>query len=66
MKKFTSNKCNQDDALGAREWPSWLSVALVFSSSHDPRVVGSSPESGSALSMELEWDSLLPSLCPSP
>ena len=35
-----------------------------FGSGHNPGVVGSSPVSGSVLSVEPAWDSL--SLCPSP
>ena len=37
---------------------------LDFGSGHDPRVVGSSPTSGSVLSVEPTLDSV--SLCPSP
>ena len=33
-------------------------LTLDFSSGRDPRVVGSSPTSGSALSVEPAWDSL--------
>ena len=39
---------------------------LDVGSGHDPRVVGSSPTSGSALSMKPAWDSISLSLCPSP
>ena len=39
---------------------------LDFGSGHDPRVVGSSPASGSALGAEPAWDSLSLFLCPSP
>ena len=39
--------------LGAAWWLSWLSIRLLISESgHDPVVVGSSPESGSTLSVE--------------
>ena len=38
---------------------------LDFSSGRDPRVVGSSPALGCALSMEPAWDSLSLSLSPS-
>ena len=37
--------------------------ALDLGSGHDPGIVGSSPTSGSVLSVEPAWDSL--SLCPS-
>ena len=33
-------------------------LTLDFSSGHDPRVLGSSPMSGSVLSVEPTWDSL--------
>ena len=49
------------DAWGAQ---SVERPTLDLSSGHDPRVVGSSLASGSALSVEPAWDSL--SLCPSP
>ena len=39
-------------------------LTLDFYSGHDLRVMELSPMPGSALSMELAWDSL--SLCPSP
>ena len=41
---------------------SWLScLTLDFGSGHDPGVVGSSPMSGTALSVEPAWDSFFPS-----
>ena len=33
-------------------------LILDFGSGHDPRIVGSSPDLGSVLSMEPTWDSL--------
>ena len=57
-------------ALELRNWrrgaPGWLSrlsrlrvgPTLDFSSGRDPRVMGQSPELGSAISMEHAWDSL--------
>ena len=38
--------------FGAPAWLSQLYLALDFGSGHDPRVVTSSPASGSALGME--------------
>ena len=35
-------------------------LTLDFGSGHDPRVMGSSPMSGSMLSVEPAWDSLSP------
>ena len=51
---------------GARVAPSVEHLTLDFSSGRDPRIMGSSPASGSAQSTEPAWDSLSLSLCPSP
>ena len=40
-------------------------LTLGFGSGYNPRVMGSSPVSGSALNMEPAWDSLSLSLSPS-
>ncbi|VFV38414.1 g-protein coupled receptor 26 [Lynx pardinus] len=49
---------------GTRVAQSVEHLTLDFGSGHNPGVVGSSPVSGSVLSVEPAWDSL--SLCPSP
>ena len=41
-------------------------LTLDFGSGHDPRVMGSSPASGSELSVKPALDFLSRSLCPSP
>ena len=55
----------------AGKWNQWRSAWVVqsvecptldFCSGHDPSVMGSSPSTGSALSVESAWDSLSPSL----
>ena len=63
---FSNLKKKKKKVRGA--WVTELvkSLTLAFSSGHDPSVVGSSPTSGSLLSVEPAWDSFSPSPCSPP